>query len=240
MGSPARRRLPRRGGEHDGEHQGHRDGARGDPQNEGHRDNANPDAAGEHEGPRDGVRTRRRPAQRLGQVFRDAVGAGGCKTGSASTCSSTTPQHGPQEWPTTPPRHPKVDPMEPATVGSTESAPPIAPPSRQPAPASRCRWARQQAPHQRVRAYVFGLRRPVHPNDCNEQIAPITEQKRTRFQTLACDPSRPRQIAHPPEIDRDRTAIRAIGLRSVADPNRSRTATLLFRRTRGLRSVASL
>jgi hypothetical protein len=34
-------------------------------------------------------------AQRLGQVFRDAVGAGGCKTGSASRCSSTTPQTGP-------------------------------------------------------------------------------------------------------------------------------------------------
>ena len=49
MASPARRRPPRRGGEHDGEHEGHRDGARGDPQNEGHRDNANPDAAGEHE-----------------------------------------------------------------------------------------------------------------------------------------------------------------------------------------------
>ncbi len=50
---------------------------------------------------------------------------------------------GPQGWPTTPQGYPKVDPMEPATVGSTESSPPIAPPSRQPAPASRCRWARQ-------------------------------------------------------------------------------------------------
>ncbi len=49
------------------------------------------------------------------------------------------PNMDPKGGPRPPQGHPKVDPMEPATVGSTESAPP----SRQPAPASRCRWARQ-------------------------------------------------------------------------------------------------
>ncbi len=56
-------------------------------------------------------RTRRRPARSAsGRSSAMPVGAGGCKTGSASKSSSTTPPHGPQGWPTTPPRAPQSGP----------------------------------------------------------------------------------------------------------------------------------